>query len=61
MKIRILKGCSGSTFSYRQNEEVEVSATLGKDLVDGGLAEEVKETATTPKKKAGAKADADHK
>ena len=59
MKIRILKGCSGRTFSYRQQEVVDVSETLGKDLVDGKLAEEIKQA--EPKKKAGAKIDADTK
>ena len=59
MKIRILKGCSGRTFSYRQKEVVDVSETLGRDLVDGKLAEEIKQA--EPKKKAGAKIDADTK
>lgn len=57
MKIKILKGCSGRTFSYGVDEVVEVSEKLGRDLVDGKLAEEIKTTAA--KTKAGAKANAD--
>lgn len=43
-------------FSFAQSDIVEVDAALGKDLIGGGLAEEIK---TTAKSKAGAKADAD--
>lgn len=57
MKIKILKGCSGRHFSYRANEVVEVSEEIGKDLVGGKLAEEIK--TTTAKSKAGAKDNAD--
>ena len=61
MTIRILKGCSGRRFSYRQGEVVEVNEVTGRDLVGGGLAEEVKETKsetkTETKTKSGAKKD----
>ena len=33
MKIKILVSCSGTDFSFRQSETVEVSSELGKDLV----------------------------
>ena len=56
MKIRILKGCSGLKFSYKKGDVVDVTNTVGKDLVEANLAEEIK---TTPAKtKAGAKPDA---
>ncbi len=48
MTIRILKGCSGRRFSYRQGEVVDVNEVTGRDLVGGGLAEEVKETKSEP-------------
>lgn len=61
MTIRILKGCSGRRFSYRQGEVVDVNEVTGRDLVGGGLAEEVKETKSEPKTetktKSGAKKD----
>ena len=61
MTIRILKGCSGRRFSYRQGEIVDVNEVTGRDLVGGGLAEEVKEnkseTKTETKTKSGAKKD----
>ena len=61
MTIRILKGCSGRRFSYRQGEVVDVNEVTGRDLVGGGLAEEVKETQsetkTETKTKSGAKKD----
>lgn len=61
MTIRILKGCSGRRFSYRQGEVVDVNEVTGRDLVGGGLAEEVKgtksETKTETKTKSGAKKD----
>ena len=61
MTIRILKGCSGRSFSYRQGEVVDVNEVTGRDLVGGGLAEEVKETKsetkTETKTKSGAKKD----
>lgn len=57
MKIKILKGCSGLKFSYKKGDIVDVTNEIGKDLVEGNLAEEIK-TATS-KPKAGAKADAD--
>ena len=61
MTIRILKGCSGRRFSYRQGEIVDVNEVTGRDLVDGGLAEEVKETKSETKAetktKSGAKKD----
>ena len=49
MTIRILKGCSGRRFSYRQGEVVDVNEVTGRDLVGGGLAEEVKETKSETK------------
>lgn len=58
MKIKILKGCSGLKFSYKKGDVVEVSETIGKDLVGGNLAEEIKTTVS--KLKAGAKANADN-
>lgn len=61
MTIRILKGCSGRRFSYRQGEVVDVNEVTGRDLVGGGLAEEVKEPKSEPKTetktKSGAKKD----
>ena len=57
MKIKILKGCSGLDFSYGQGEVVDAPAAVAKDLIQGGLAEEVK--ATAPKPKAGGKTNAD--
>ena len=57
MKIKILKGCSGLKFSYKKGDVVDVTNEIGKDLVEGNLAEEVKTPAA--KTKAGAKADAD--
>ena len=59
MKIKILKGCSGRNFSYGVGDVVDVSEKIGKDLVGGKLAEEVK--SSTAKPKAGAKPDADNK
>lgn len=44
MKIKILTSCSGLNFSYKKGDVVEVNAEIGKDLVDGKLAEEVKLT-----------------
>ena len=61
MTIRILKGCSGRRFSYRKGEVVDVNEVTSRDLVGGGLAEEVKETKsetkTETKTKSGAKKD----
>ena len=59
MKIKILKGCSGLTFSFSQGETAEVSAELGRDLIDGGLAEEIKPAPS--KLKAGVKDNAELK
>lgn len=59
MKIKILKGCSGLTFSFSQGETAEVTAELGRDLVNGGLAEEIK-TASV-RTKAGVKDNAEAK
>lgn len=55
MRIKILVSCSGLDFAYRQGDEVIVAEDLGKDLIAGGLAEEIAET----KPKAGGKANAD--
>ena len=57
MKIRILKGCSGLKFSYKKGDVVDVTEAVGKDLIGADLAEEIK--TSSPKPKAGAKADAD--
>lgn len=59
MKIKILIGCSGLAFSFSQGETAEVSAELGRDLIDGGLAEEIKPAPS--KLKAGAKDNAELK
>ena len=57
MKIKLLKGCSGLFFSFCQGETAEVSAQLGKDLVGGGLAEEIK--TASARTKAGVKENAE--
>ena len=61
MHIKILVSCSGLDFTYRQGEEVIVAEDLGKDLIVGGLAEEIIETKPKEKQKpkAGGKANAD--
>lgn len=61
MYIKILVSCSGLDFTYRQGEEVIVAEDLGKDLIAGGLAEEIAETKPKEKQKlkAGGKANAD--
>ena len=59
MKIKILIGCSGLAFSFSQGETAEVSAELGRDLIDGGLAEEIKPAPS--KLKAGVKDNAELK
>lgn len=59
MKIKILTGCSGLTFSFSQGETAEVTAELGRDLVNGGLAEEIK--TTSARTKAGVKDNAEAK
>ena len=61
MRIKILVLCSGLDFAYRQGEEVIVAEDLGKDLIVGGLAEEIAETKPKEKQKpkAGGKANAD--
>lgn len=60
MRIRILVSCSGLDFTYRQGDEVIVAEDLGKDLIAGGLAEEIPETKPKEKQKpkAGGKANA---
>ena len=57
MKIKILTGCSGLTFSFSQGETAEVTAELGRDLVNGGLAEEIK--TASARTKAGVKENAE--
>ena len=57
MKIKILTGCSGLTFSFSQGETAEVTAELGRDLVNGGLAEEIK--AASARTKASVKENAE--
>ena len=57
MKIKILTGCSGLTFSFSQGETAEVTAELGRNLVNGGLAEEIK--TVSARTKAGVKDDAE--
>lgn len=59
MKIKILIGCSGLTFSFSQGETAEVTAELGRDLVNGGLAEEIK--TASARTKAGVKDNAEAK
>lgn len=61
MRIRILVSCSGLDFTYRQGDEIIVAEDLGKDLIAGGLAEEIAETKPKEKQKpkAGGKANAD--
>ena len=61
MHIKILVSCSGLDFTYRQGEEVIVAEDLGKDLINGGLAEEIAETKPKEKQKpkAGGKANAE--
>ncbi len=61
MHIKILVSCSGLDFTYRQGEEVIVTDELGKDLIAGGLAEEIPETKPKEKQKpkAGGKANAE--
>lgn len=49
MKVKILIGCSGLEFSFCQGDTVEVSAELGRDLIDGGLAEEIKTSSSKAK------------
>lgn len=59
MRIKILMSCSGIEFSYKTGDEIEVSAELGHDLVDGGLAKEIKAEVKS-KPKAGAKTDVEN-
>ncbi len=61
MYIKILVSCSGLDFTYRQGDEIIVAEDLGKDLIAGGLAEEIAETKPKEKQKlkAGGKANAD--
>ena len=49
MKVKILTGCSGLEFSFCQGHIVEVSSALGRDLIDGGLAEEIKTSSSKSK------------
>ena len=57
MKIKILTGCSGLTFSFSQGKTAEVTAELGRDLVNSGLAEEIK--TASARTKAGVKENAE--
>ena len=61
MRIRILVSCSGLDFAYKQGDEVIIAEDLGKDLIAGGLAEEIAETKPKEKQKpkAGGKANAE--
>ena len=61
MRIKILVSCSGLDFAYRQGDEVIVAEDLGKDLIVGGLAEEIAETKPKEKQKpkAGGKVNVD--
>ena len=45
MKIKILKSCSGYSFSFKQGDAVDVEDYIGKDLIGCGFAEAVKSTA----------------
>ena len=49
MKVKILTGCSGMEFSFCQGDIVEISSALGRDLIDGGLAEEIKTSSSKSK------------
>ena len=57
MLILIKVSCAGKTFSYAQGSTVDAPSDIAKDLVEGGLADEVKKPSTKPK--AGAKENAD--
>lgn len=56
MQIKLLKGVSGVDFSYAPDEVVDVDKALAQDLIDGGLAIEVK--TTNSKQKVATKDDA---
>lgn len=43
MKVRILTSCAGLDFDFVANQEVEVTDEVGQMLVNGELAEEIKE------------------
>ena len=51
MKIKILKSCSGYSFSFKQGDTVDIEDYIGKDLIDCGFAEAVKNTAKSTAKK----------
>lgn len=57
MLIKVKVSCAGKTFSYAQGETVDAPTEIAKDLIAGGLADEVKQTSS--KSKAGAKDNAD--
>jgi hypothetical protein len=42
MKVKIITGCSGLDFSYRQGETVDAKSDIAKDLIEAGYAVEVK-------------------
>ena len=55
MKVKILVSCSGLNFSYAEGDFIDVTAELGKDLVNAGYAEDIK--ASTRKAKGDTNAD----
>ena len=61
MRMKILVSCSGLDFAYRKGDEIIVAEDWGKDLIAGGLAEEIAETKPKEKQnpKAGGKANAE--
>ena len=57
MKIKILKSCSGYSFSFKQGDTVDVEDYIGKDLIGCGFAEAVKSTVKKKTKAAEAAED----
>lgn len=57
MKIKILKSCSGYSFSFKQGDTVDVEDYIGKDLIGCGFAEAAKSTAKKKTKAAEAAED----
>lgn len=49
MKIRIIKSCTGHSFTFTQGEIREVSDYIGNDLIGAGFAEAVIELKPEPK------------
>lgn len=59
MKIKILKSCSGYSFSFAEGETHDVEKRIGEDLVACGFAEEIKTAKTAAKKETKSKAEAE--